>query len=183
MKNGDLLFISDRSNLFSKLIIKSTSEVFSYNHVAILYIDYDNNFNVIESIPSRGVIKRSLAEFITDNVEYEIDLYRVKIKFNDKEVIKNAFKFLGEPYNNTFTQNGNGLYCSELIIKSFANENIFKPIKLQFGKDKETLDSWTKYYEEYNMKIPFNDLGSSPNSLIKSDAIRFVENINKKATH
>ncbi|WP_157945069.1 YiiX/YebB-like N1pC/P60 family cysteine hydrolase [Apilactobacillus quenuiae] len=172
MKNGDLLFVRSRQNQFEKMIANSTSQKYNYVHVGI-YIDG----NVIHATSKYGCIKQSLNKFIQTQAA-SIDNFRVIDNQIDFQLIKNnANQMIGLPYNHSFLQTSSGLYCSELITEVFKDYHIFHLAKLQFGNEKQ-IAYWKRYYHKLDMKLPVNELGSSPNSLIDSAKLNFIKKIN-----
>ncbi|TPR51077.1 UDP-N-acetylmuramoylalanyl-D-glutamate--2,6-diaminopimelate ligase [Apilactobacillus micheneri] len=171
LQNGDLLFVRSKNSQFEKMIAESTSNKHNYTHVGIL-IDK----HVINATTKYGCIKQSLDAFINDQ-KAPIDIFRIMDKKIDFNLIQQqAETMLGLPYNHSFLQADKGLYCSELITELFKDYHIFKLEPLKFGNEKQ-VTYWQQYYQKLGLKLPTNELGSSPNSLVDSDNLKFVETI------
>lgn len=171
MQNGDLLFVRSKNNQFEQMIADSTSNQYDYTHVGILI-----DGNVINATTKYGCIKQSLDAFIKAQ-KAPIDIFRIMDENIDFNLIKKrAEAMLGLPYNHSFLQTTKGLYCSELITEIFKNYHVFELAPLKFGKGKQ-LNYWQQYYQKLGLTLPKDELGSSPNSLVESSELRFVETI------
>ncbi|CAI2649809.1 hypothetical protein AKUA1404_04760 [Apilactobacillus kunkeei] len=176
MKNADLLLIEPKKDDFSNLIANTTSVKHKYSHVALVYINKGEEF-VIHAIPNRGVVKQRFSQFLDDRKDERIDLYRVTRDINTNEVIGRAKKVLGKPYNNLFLNHHDSFYCSQLVTYAYELENVFELTPLRFGENGKIDDRWIKYYQEYEISVPVDEVGSSPNSLVESQMIELIENI------
>ncbi|WP_181398949.1 YiiX/YebB-like N1pC/P60 family cysteine hydrolase [Apilactobacillus timberlakei] len=173
MQNGDLLFVRSKNSKFEQMIADSTSQKHDYTHVGIL-IDKQ----VINATTKHGCIKQSLDEFVSEQ-KAPIDIFRIMNKRIDFDLIQqHAKSMLGLPYNHSFIQADKGLYCSELITEIFKDYHIFKLKPLNFGTG-EQVKYWKQYYQKLRLTLPTNELGSSPNSLVDSDKLKFVDKIKR----
>ena len=89
LQNGDLLFMSDESDL-SKAIIETTEK---YSHVGIFF---DGMF--YHASRKRGVAKQKLEEYLSEE-KHEIFIYRYlnisNLRYNSLEITKNdIFNFI-----------------------------------------------------------------------------------------
>lgn len=176
MKNADLLLIESHKEKFSNLIANSTSIKHNYSHVALVYFNNEEEF-VIHAIPNRGVVKQRLSQFLFERKGQCIDLYRVNKDINSDKVIGRAKAMLGKPYNNLFLNHHDSFYCSQLVTYAFEEEEVFEPMPLRFGQVNQIDEEWVKYYQEYEMTVPTNEMGSSPNSLVESKMIKLIEHV------
>lgn len=176
MKNADLLLIEPKKDEFSNLIVNSTSINHNYSHVALVYVKNEDEF-VIHSIPNLGVVKQRLSQFLADRNDQSVDLYRVTKDIDRNEVISRAKSMLGKPYNNLFLNQYDSFYCSQLVTYAFEKEGVFELTPLRFGPDKQIDKEWVKYYQEYEMTVPTDEMGSSPNSLVESEIIKLIEHV------
>ncbi|WP_181401245.1 YiiX/YebB-like N1pC/P60 family cysteine hydrolase [Apilactobacillus micheneri] len=173
MRNGDLLFVRSKNSKLEQMIADSTSQKHDYTHVGIL-IDK----HVVNATTKYGCIKESLDEFISEQ-KAPIDIFRIMNKRIDFDLIRQrAEAMLGLPYNHSFLQANKGLYCSELITEIFKDYHIFQLEPLKFGTG-EQVKYWEQYYQKLGLTLPKDELGSSPNSLVDSDKLKFVETIKK----
>ncbi|KOY79467.1 YiiX/YebB-like N1pC/P60 family cysteine hydrolase [Apilactobacillus kunkeei] len=176
MKNADLLLIEPKKDEFSNLIANSTSINHNYSHVALVYVN-DGGAFVIHAIPNRGVVKQSLSQFLADRNDQSIDLYRVTKDIDRDEVIGRAKAMLGKTYNNLFLNQHDSFYCSQLVTYAYEKEGVFELKLLRFGQDNHIDEEWIKYYQEYEMTVPTNQMGSSPNSLVESKMMKLIEHV------
>ncbi|WP_181401383.1 YiiX/YebB-like N1pC/P60 family cysteine hydrolase [Apilactobacillus micheneri] len=173
LKNGDLLFVRAYNNQFEKMIADSTSQYHNYTHVGIFIDD-----NVIHANPKNGCVKQPLDEFINAQ-KAPINIFRIMNKqINLNFIKKRAESMIGLPYNHSFLQTDRGLYCSELITETFKDYHIFQLKPLNFGSNRQ-IKYWKKYYEKLGLSLPKNELGSSPNSLLDNNQLRFIQKIKK----
>ncbi|KPN83465.1 YiiX/YebB-like N1pC/P60 family cysteine hydrolase [Apilactobacillus kunkeei] len=176
MKNADLLLIEPKKDEFSNLIANSTSIKHNYSHVALVYVNDEEAF-VIHAIPNRGVVKQRMSQFLDDRNDQNIDLYRVTKDIDRDEVIGRAKAMLGKPYNNLFLNQHASFYCSQLVTHAYEKEGVFELTPLRFGQGKQIDEEWVNYYQEYEMTVPTDEMGSSPNSLVESKMIKLVEHV------
>ena len=174
MKNADLLLIEPKKDDFSNLIANTTSTTHNYSHVAMVYKSNDETF-VIHAIPNRGVIKQRFTNFLADHKNTRIYLYRVTKDIDRGNVIKRAKDMIGKPYNNLFLNHRESFYCSQLVTYAYELEGIFKLSPLRFGQNDEIDEKWTEYYREYEMNVPIDELGSSPNLLVENVWMRLIK--------
>jgi hypothetical protein len=137
------------------------------NHVGIVV----NNDEVIEADNEKGVVITPFNEFI-NNANVSI-VAEIKDKQLMALAIKNSLKYLGLPYNHSFYINGAGVYCSELVVKSFTYENgeqYFPLHKMNFKSDDgNIIPFWIEYYEQLGVEIPQGMQGSHPKQLLKQN--------------
>lgn len=176
MKNADLLLIEPKKDEFSNLIANSTSNKHNYSHVALVYVNDGEEF-VIHAIPNRGVVKQRMIQFLADRNDQGVDLYRVTKDIDRVHVISRAKAMLGKPYNNLFLDQHDSFYCSQLVTYAYEKEGVFELTPLRFGRGNQTDEEWIKYYQEYEMTVPTDEMGSSPNSLVESTMIQLIEHI------
>lgn len=176
MKKADLLLIEPKKDEFSNLIANSTSIKHNYSHVALVYVNNGKEF-VIHAIPNRGVVKQSMSQFLADRNDQCVDLYRVNNDIDRDEVISRAKAMLGKLYNNLFLNQHDSFYCSKLVTYAYEKEGVFELTPLRFGQGNHVDEEWVKYYQEYEMMVPTDEMGSSPNSLVESTMIKLIEHV------
>lgn len=172
LKTGDLLFIQASTEGLSRLIATSTQADLNqpnYTHVALVKRQNGNYF-VLHATPEYGCVRQMLAVFLADHPKQVIDVYRLTAtKINFEQAIARAESLLGQPYNHSFIKDQPGYYCSEFIYEAFKPAAIFHEQPMCFGSQQTILPAWHAYYQRLGLPIPFGQLGSSPNSLIKEN--------------
>lgn len=161
LQNGDLLFMSDESEL-SKAIIETTEK---YSHVGIYFDGY-----IYHASKKKGVAKQKLEDYLT---EEKRDIYIYRYPMIDAEIVKErAERYLGCEYNHSFCPNNGQFYCSQYIAEILP---IFDIIPMKFGDGvKEISDYWLKYYEGLGMPVPVGQPGTNPGQLARSEKLRYI---------
>ena len=113
LKNGDLLFMSDESDL-SKAIIETTEK---YSHVGIYF-----DGMLYHASRKRGVAKQKLEEYLAEE-KHEVFIYRYpKI---DAEIIRErAERYLGCEYNHSFYPDNGKIYFIDSTQKDTNGDGI-----------------------------------------------------------
>ena len=161
LQNGDLLFMSDESEL-SKSIIETTDR---YSHVGIYFDVY-----IYHASRKRGVSKQILEDYL---IEEKRDIYIYRYPMIDAEIVKErADRYLGCEYNHSFYPNNGQFYCSQYIAEILP---IFDIIPMSFGDgEKDVSDYWKKYYEEVGMQVPVGQPGTNPGQLARSEKLQYI---------
>lgn len=161
LQNGDLLFMSDQSDL-SKAIIETTEK---YSHVGICFEGM-----LYHASRKRGVAKQKLEEYFAEE-KHEVFIYRYPEI--DAEIIRErAERYLGCQYNHSFYPDNGKFYCSQYIAEILP---IFDIIPMKFGDgENEISDYWKKYYEELGVPVPLNQPGTNPGQLAKSGKLLYI---------
>lgn len=161
LQNGDLLFMSDESDL-SKAIIETTEK---YSHVGIYF-----DGMLYHASRKRGVAKQKLEEYLAEE-KHEVFIYRYPDI--DVEIIKErAERYLGREYNHSFYPDNGKFYCSQYIAEILP---IFDIVPMKFGDgEKEVSDYWKKYYEELGVSVPVGQPGTNPGQLAKSEKLKYI---------
>lgn len=161
LQNGDLLFMSDESDL-SKAIIETTEK---YSHVGIFF---DGMF--YHASRKRGVAKQKLEEYLSDE-KHEIFIYRYP-EIDAEIIMERAEKYLGCQYNHSFYPDNGQFYCSQYIAEILP---IFDVVPMKFGDGKKEIsDYWKKYYEELGVPVPVGQPGTNPGQLAKSQKLKYI---------
>lgn len=184
LKSGDLLFQVNESNTFTDAITTTTGrhQKLSFSHVAIVSAEGKWIF-VIEAIPHAGVRHISLQNFLNSSAHTSsgkplVSVYRLKKNLHVSNVVENAGKYIGMPYDSTFMPGNNALYCSELVYESYLDTrglHIFAAKPMSF-KDSTGLIStlWINYFKKLGKAIPEGVPGTNPNALSKEKIIKEV---------
>ena len=161
LQNGDLLFMSDESDL-SKAIIETTEK---YSHVGIFF-----DGMLYHASRKSGVAKQKLEEYLAEE-KHEVFIYRYPEI--DAEIIKEmAERYLGCQYNHSFYPDNGKFYCSQYIAEILP---IFDIVPMKFGDgEKEVSDYWKKQYEELGVPVPIGKPGTNPGQLAKSEKLKYI---------
>jgi hypothetical protein len=115
---GDLLFQSSpRGPLVDAIEGASESP---YSHCGIV-IQRSNQWFVLESGGGGGVMTAPLDAFILRGRQGNFAVYRFQDRYTKKipEIVAEAERFLGKPYDIHYEFDDAKIYCSELIFKGF----------------------------------------------------------------
>jgi hypothetical protein len=115
---GDLLFQSSpRGPLVDAIEGASESP---YSHVGIV-VQRSNQWFVLESGGGGGVMTAPLDAFILRGRQGSFAVYRFQDRYTKKipEIVAEAERFLGKPYDFHYEFDDAKIYCSELIFKGF----------------------------------------------------------------
>ena len=161
LQNGDLLFMSDESDL-SKAIIETTEK---YSHVGIYF-----DGMLYHASRKCGVAKQKLVEYLAKE-KREVFIYRYP-EIDAGIVRERAERYLGFEYNHSFYPDNGKFYCSQYIAEILP---IFDIVPMKFGDgEKEISDYWNKYYEELGVPVPVGQPGTNPGQLAKSGKLKFI---------
>lgn len=167
LEKGQILFRCGNSK---ELLQVSASKNIKFDHVALVI---DKN-TVIEATPAKGVSLTTLEDFMKIGQVYVAKTDNKNLSHKAADL---AMNFLNYPYNFTFDDSyKKGLYCSQLITKSFEIANggkpYFKEDTLNFKDINGNIPTfWVYYYKKYNMSVPHGEKGSHPSRLFLDDKI------------
>lgn len=154
------------------------------SHVAML-IQAGKNPEVIEAI-GNNVHITSLNIFLNRSLDQNhkprVLVARLKKPYQNliPQAIKNAEKWLGKPYNESFTPNNHfeSFYCSELIDDAFMLSNnhhpIFEKNIMTFKKNGKTLPAWQAYFQSIHQPIPEGQVGTNPGMLSRAPVLSVI---------
>ncbi len=165
LQAGDLLFhVKERPTAITQV----RSDLIE--HVAIAL----NADSIIEA-NHRGVVVTPIDSLPRDG-HYLIG--RLHCPFDVQRTLDKARRYLGRPYDYLFLAGDDEIYCSELVLLSFVNEQgeaIFRPVPLSFCDAAGSLiDYWQQYYAARGMEVPEGQPGSHPSELAKRAEVRIV---------
>ncbi len=179
--SGDLIFLDLRCGICEAIETvtqiqyrqRFNIEIPRISHIGILSQNADGSFDVIESLPKKGVIRTPLVEFLTrvDKGENERDGYRIgRFKEEYREAAntaaKNAVTWLGTGYDDTF-RDLNRPYCSALVWQLYKNGDsnapLFDLLPMYFGEPGSTERKvWEDYCRNLGIEVPVGLPGISP---------------------
>lgn len=184
---GDLLF---QDLACGELCDGINSTTYGYqhttvSHVAMVITTDAEKSEVIEAV-SAGVKHTPLNTFLVRSVDKaqhpRVMVGRVddRTKVLIPAAIKYAQEYLNFPYNPTFSPTATGLYCSQLITRSFLKANHDEPVfashPMNFKTDKphEFSPAWVHYFAELHQPIPQGKPGNNPGMLSRDPSIKIV---------
>lgn len=191
LQKGDLLF---QARPFSEQAQAINGAGYGYNgleftHVGI--VDIKGKDTVVIEATKQGVRYVPIQIFFDESYMKENKPYvyvgRLLTKYKPliETSIERANKEIGKSYDTVFLPNNNAFYCSELVYECFRdnkNNPIFESRPMSF-KDKQTGDYypiWIKFYSKIGIPIPQDTLGTNPNDMSNSKAIKIIYNYLEK---
>jgi len=120
-QNADLIFHTSKSNQ-SYAIMWASQSVLS--HVGLIEKTKQGEFYVVEAISK--VSRTPLAKWINRGRldRYEVYRYKGLTIQQRKQIIENAIKYIGRPYDIAFNSQNEEIYCSELVAYAFNDSQI-----------------------------------------------------------
>ena len=119
---GEVLLLD--SHTFRGTIVHLTNSRTEYAHV-VLVSEGGQNPLLIHADPQQGCIAETLADYLTGNLVLGLAVLRPSA--SDKQIVE-ALNFAKEavdkktPFNLSFHYcNGNGLYCTELVLQAYSH--------------------------------------------------------------
>lgn len=172
----DLLFVSPfKGNAITDVTMGFENT--PIDHVAIYY-NIGEERKVVEAWPDGGVQTGSLAHFLNRNKDNAVYVGRLTTPFNKTQSLRNAFRYVGRPYDYLFLHDNDAIYCSELVQFSFVDEHgqqLFSPIPMSFHDDSGQITAyWKAYYGSRNMAVPEGQPGTNPGELSRRPNIAIV---------
>lgn len=186
LKVGDLLF---QDLACGELCDGINSTTYGYKNTVVshvgMIVSTHNEPRVIEAV-STGVKLTPLNEFLVRSLD-KAGRPRVMVgRVNDQtkklisDAVKDAKKYLGFSYNSTFSPDAVGVYCSQLITRSFleANHNIpvftVHPMNFKLDSTHAFSPAWVHYFSELKQPIPQGKPGNNPGMLSRDLHIAIV---------
>lgn len=184
LRNGDILLVSSTENGLSKAIndVTQTEKKTNYSHIALLEVK-NHAFWVIHAGTKNGSERIPLDSFLlnTGKNNESVDVYRLKEAYQHAipNAIKTAKTWLGKPYNYSYVLSDEKLYCSDLIQRSFAKDNLFQLYPMTFIDPETGVISsfWKTFYKDQGIEVPEGMPGCNPNQFAESDKLVLIKRI------
>ncbi len=188
IRSGDLVFVAipaayslDTTDMDSGIAAATNrADSLNYIHAAILEINGDGTW-VIDATIRHGVDRHPLDTFLSDFTLKDGSLPRfevMRIKGGPADILANAKKHLGEPYDVHFMPDNGAEYCTELIRDSYldaAGNPIFENAPMNFkGPDGEFPAYWVQLFGRLGVSVPQGIPGTNPRDMRFSPALEFV---------
>ena len=94
--------------------------------------------------------------------------------------VEKAKTFIGQPYDYAFQPDNGALYCSELVYDSYVKADgthLFQAAPMNFkNADGEFAPYWARLFERLQIPVPQGVLGTNPQAMYGSEALRPVRN-------
>lgn len=186
LQSGDLLFQANPPSEKTKAI-KGAGKGYNgleFSHVGI--VDIQGIDTMVIEATTQGVRSIPIAIFLKESDKIKDKPYvfvgRLLPKYHYliPSSIERAKKEIGKVYDSVFLPNNNALYCTELVYESFRdkdNKPIFESKPMSF-KDKKTgmyYQVWVDFYKKVGIPIPEGIIGTNPNDMSNSKAIKIIK--------
>lgn len=171
LQSGDLIFVKEKvqASPFERAIRASTG---AYTHVGIVEQAQDGLY-ILEATSKKGVTRTPWAEFNKENARF--DVMRLKINIDIPATLQRAKRYVGRPYNFTFSSQEEKLYCSQLVALSYRDKegNTLFPAKpMNFYDANGNLpDFWRELFTQFGKPVPQGALGTNPNDMAHSSLL------------
>ncbi len=187
LRSGDLLFVGipcdyslDPSAMGSGIAEATGRGDINYIHTAILEVGEDNVW-VIDATIKRGVARYPLDSFLVDFTlkDGSLPLLEVmRIKDGPGDLVENAKKFVGQPYDVHFLPDNGCMYCTELVRDSYLAPDgtpLFPANPMNFkGPDGEFPEYWQQLFAALGEEIPQDIPGTNPQDMRDSPLLEKV---------
>lgn len=175
IQSGDLIFVSMHGMELPEAIAESTAmdRRVAYSHVGIIAVESGRVW-VLHATRGRGCCRDRLSRFMRD-FRGRIDLYRPGRAADTDEILHRACSMYGQPYNDSFSPDEPGWYCSSYVGYAYQHTGLFHPIPMYFGGDgRSVLPYWRAYFRKIGKEIPLGKPGIAPNTLVLQGRLRFL---------
>lgn len=176
-RTGDLVFVAipDESSSDGEL---------TYVHAAMLDVDQTGTW-IVDATFKHGVDRHPLDTFIADFRRHDgsyplFEVVRLADDTDAASFVKNAKRFIGEPYDIEFDPDNGRHYCTELIYDSYVRgaEHVFDAEPMTFKNGDGVYPSyWPRIIGRIGAEIPEGKIGTTPRQMRFSDAVTYVGNI------
>ncbi len=160
-------------------------ELLTFIHAGIIEIDEADSLWILDVTMKNGFKRHHFDSFLNNfrSRSGAVPMVLVKrLKDNSKveEYVRNARKMMGQPYDFQFAPDNGALYCTELIYNSYVNEDgthVFEEYPMNFkNADGEFIPYWVRVFDKINRPIPQDVMGTTPDGMYQSEALRPVNN-------
>ena len=165
LRTGDLLFVgsSEGAGSMDEAIVAATGNL---THVAIIQVDQTGMPWVIDATPKRGVSRYPLDSLVQANPGAAFLVKRLKDTTGVSSFVKNALRFVGQPYDLTFLPDNDAFYCSELVRDAYRRPDgsfLFDATPMNFlAPDGSLPPYWKELFERLEMPVPQGVPGTNP---------------------
>lgn len=188
LRSGDLLFVGipaeyslDDDSMGSGIAESTGEGAVNYIHTAILEVEGDSVW-VIDATIKRGVARYPLDSFLCDFTLKDGSLPRLevmRIKKGPADLVDNAKRLIGEPYDVHFLPDNGARYCTELVRDSYLDSHgspIFPAAPMNFLAPDGTMPLyWEQLFARLGEEVPQGVPGTNPQDMRKSPLLKPVK--------
>ena len=180
VQEGDLLFVTAARSGLSGAINEATAraDAPSFDHVGLVALR-DGNASVLHA-DQQGSREQPLPAFLAEasGRRREVVVYRLvpAQRATIPEAIAKARTLLGKPYNATYLQSEDSLYCSDFVERAFRAQAVFalQPMNFRNPETGEMPAYWTDFFQRHGMPVPQGAPGTNPNDMAASPVLQRV---------
>lgn len=188
LRSGDLIFQANSGSDFVEAIEAVTmagDSLMSFSHVGIIKVEGDK-VSVIEATPEKGVCITPMEDFLRTSAHDAEGRPMVRVmRYTGTDAgkvcsraISLSSQHLGKQYDFAFDPDMGTVYCSELVFRSFVDDNgdpLFGSNPMTF-KDStgKTSSLWLDYYAKLGKDIPEGAPGTNPNDMSREPLLETV---------
>lgn len=180
VQEGDLLFVTAARTGLSGAINEATAraDAPSFDHVGMVALA-EGGATVLHA-DTQGSREQPLPAFLGEARERgrRVIAYRLvpAQRAAIPEAIATARTLLGKPYNATYVQSDDSLYCSDLIERAFRAKAVFalQPMNFRNPKTGRMPAYWTEFFARHGMPVPQGAPGTNPNDMAASPVLERV---------
>lgn len=187
LRTGDLVFVGIpldyRIDGMADAIGAATAlDSLNIIHAAIVDKSRDSIF-IIDATLKHGVDRHPLDTFfcdftLKDGSLPEFIVMRLKNNREAPRFVRNAMKFTGLSYNNSFLPCDTARYCTELIRDSYIladGTHIFSEYPMNFLSPDGTMPPyWEELFAILGIPVPQGMPGTNPSAMMKEDCLERV---------
>ena len=166
---GDLLFVAQAGDNAITQVTQGIDSL-AIDHVAILHrIGGESGpLYALEAIPRQGVVLTPIDSLVAREQGVTFVVQRVE-DVDAASSVRNALRYVGQPYDDLFLPGDSAIYCSELVQLSYVDRQgraLFGTIPMSFHDATGRItDYWTEFYRNRGMAVPEGMPGTNPGEL------------------
>lgn len=187
-RTGDLVFVGlpmdyslDKDSMAGAISASTGGDSLNIIHVAILEVGRDTTW-IIDATIKHGVERHPIDTFFTDFRLRDGSMPVFLVKRPDvtaaqaEEFVRNARRYLGQPYDSAFLPDNGAMYCSELVRESYVlddGSHLFSEYPMNFlGPDGSMPPYWTQLFARLGMDVPQGVLGTNPQKMAAEPSLQ-----------
>lgn len=177
---GDLLFVTAARTGLSGAINEATAraDAPSFDHVGLVADGTDGP--AVLHADEQGSREQPLPAFLAEARARarQVIVYRLvpAQRATIPQAIATARTLLGKPYNATYLQSEDSLYCSDFVERAFRADAVFalQPMNFRNPQTGEMPAYWTAFFERHGMPVPQGAPGTNPNDMAAAPVLQRV---------
>lgn len=180
VQEGDLLFVTAARTGLSGAINEATAraDTPSFDHVGLVALA-EGGATVLHA-DTQGSREQPLPAFLGQARERERRVFVYRLVPAQRAAIPAAVatarSLLGKPYNATYLQSEDSLYCSDLIERAFRADAVFalQPMNFRNPRTGQMPAYWTAFFARHGMPVPQGAPGTNPNDMAASPVLERI---------